>query len=209
MCGGNREQLRGALEEFFADTMIPLPEDLGRSEPQQTVGVERVLQRAAIHAISSEMKKIDGTNVLIQLFKEQDSHAVFLLQESGLRSFDLKRYASHGVGQDGMDGMGDDDLGPDGGQGAFEDGAPGAEEDGEEGGPKAGSSSHAGPARSSTAEGRVSLVTNCTRRRSTASRSDSSQTAQAEVSGTGLIIKVTWVITASVPSEPVSSLQKS
>ncbi len=135
VCGGNREQLRGALEEFFADTMIPLPEDLGRSEPQQTVGVERVLQRAAIHAISSEMKKIDGTNVLIQLFKEQDSHAVYLLQESGLRSFDLKRYASHGVGEDGMDGMDGmgDDLDPDGGEGAFRDGG---EEDGEEGGPK-------------------------------------------------------------------------
>jgi ATP-dependent Clp protease ATP-binding subunit ClpA len=116
-CGGDREELRRSLEKFLEETMEELPEDMGSFEPQQTVGVERVLQRAAIHAISSEMKQIDGANVLIQLFKEQDSHAVYLLQESGLRSFDLKRYASHGIGEDGMtdedfgvgDGIGDDD----------------------------------------------------------------------------------------------------
>ncbi len=84
-CGGDTEEIRDGLLEFFDENMEELPEELGSFEPQQTVGVERVLQRAAIHAISSEMKQIDGANVLVQLFKEQDSHAVYLLQESGLR----------------------------------------------------------------------------------------------------------------------------
>jgi len=126
-CGGDREIIRVGLEKFFDDTMEELPDDIGGVEPQQTVGVERVLQRAAIHAISSEMKQIDGANVLIQLFKEQDSHAVYLLQESGLRSFDLKRYASHGIGQDGMS---DEDFGVSEGEGE------GGGLDAEEGGPK-------------------------------------------------------------------------
>jgi ATP-dependent Clp protease ATP-binding subunit ClpA len=100
-CGGNVKKLRASLEEFFEETMSPLPSELEDFEPQQTVGVERVLQRAAIHAISSEMKEIDGANVLIQLFKEQDSHAVYLLEQSGLSQFDLKQYAAHGIAPDG------------------------------------------------------------------------------------------------------------
>jgi ATP-dependent Clp protease ATP-binding subunit ClpA len=114
-CGGDVDAIRDGLEEFF-ENMDELPEDAAGAEPQQTVGVERVLQRAAIHAISSEMKQIDGANVLIQLFKEQDSHAVYLLTESGLRPFDLKRYASHGIGQEGMS---DEDFGL--GEGAADD----------------------------------------------------------------------------------------
>jgi ATP-dependent Clp protease ATP-binding subunit ClpA len=105
-CGGNRKKLKAAIEEFFADTMTPLPEEVGDVEPEHTVGVERVLQRAAIHAISSEMREIDGANVLIQLFKEEDSHAVYLLQQQGLSAFDLKQFASHGLGPDGMEGPG-------------------------------------------------------------------------------------------------------
>ncbi len=103
-CGGNRKKLRKAIEDFFEETVTPLPEDVGEFDPQHTVGVERVLQRAAIHAISSEMREIDGVNVLVQLFKEEDSHAVYLLQQEGLTAFELKQYASHGAGPDGSDG---------------------------------------------------------------------------------------------------------
>jgi ATP-dependent Clp protease ATP-binding subunit ClpA len=100
-CGANRKRLRDGLEKFLGETLEALPEDSGSFEPQQTIGVERVLQRAAIHAISSEMREIDGANVLIQLFKESESHAVFLLEREGLSQFDLKRFASHGVAPDG------------------------------------------------------------------------------------------------------------
>jgi ATP-dependent Clp protease ATP-binding subunit ClpA len=117
-CNGNRKHLREQLDEFLDDTMDELPEEVGQFEPQQTVGVERVLQRAAIHAISSEMKEIDGANVLIQLFKETESHAVYLLEQEGVSQLDLKRYAAHGVASDGstdeedLDADGDDDDEP-------------------------------------------------------------------------------------------------
>ena len=76
-------------------------------EPRQTLAVERVLQRAAIHAISSEMKTIDGSNVLVQILKEEEAYAAFVLQEEGVSPLDLKRYISHGVGTDIVPGESD------------------------------------------------------------------------------------------------------
>ncbi len=99
--GGNIDRLRGRLEEFLDEHSTRVP-DGARHETQQTLAVERVLQRAAIHAISSEMKMIDGGNVLVQLLKEEDSHAVWLLSQEGISSFDLKQYVAHGVRPDGM-----------------------------------------------------------------------------------------------------------
>jgi ATP-dependent Clp protease ATP-binding subunit ClpA len=98
-CGTDLRRLRRRLEEFMQERLSRVPEHL-TVEPRQTLAVERVLQRAAIHAISSEMKTIDGGNVLVQVLKEEESYAAFLLQEEGLTSFDLKRYISHGVGTD-------------------------------------------------------------------------------------------------------------
>jgi len=99
-CGANRPRLRKKLYSFFGENVAKLPEDLD-AEPHQTLAVERVLQRAAIHAISSEMKVIDGANVLVQLFYERESHAVYLLDQEGVQQFDLKRYVSHGIRPDG------------------------------------------------------------------------------------------------------------
>ncbi len=99
--GGDIERLRERLSKFIEEQADRVPAGIP-FEPQQTLAVERVLQRAAIHAISSEMKTIDGGNVLVQLFKEQDSHAVWLLAEEGITQFDLKQYVAHGIGSDGM-----------------------------------------------------------------------------------------------------------
>jgi ATP-dependent Clp protease ATP-binding subunit ClpA len=99
-CGANRTRLRKKLYAFFDENVQKLPEDVD-AEPHQTLAVERVLQRAAIHAISSEMKVIDGANVLVQLFYERESHAVYLLDQEGVQQFDLKRYVSHGIRPDG------------------------------------------------------------------------------------------------------------
>ncbi|HEY8427490.1 MAG TPA: ATP-dependent Clp protease ATP-binding subunit ClpA [Sandaracinaceae bacterium] len=109
-CGANRARLRKRLYAFFDESVQKLPEDV-EAEPHQTLAVERVLQRAAIHAISSEMKVIDGANVLVQLFYERESHAVYLLDQEGVQQFDLKRYVSHGIRPDGSSDLGDD-LGP-------------------------------------------------------------------------------------------------
>ncbi len=99
-CGGNRKRMRKALLDFLEENVARVPGE-GHLEPQQTMAVERVLQRAAIHAISSDMKYIDGANVLVQLFKEEDSHAVYVLQQEGITQFDLKQYISHGITPDG------------------------------------------------------------------------------------------------------------
>jgi len=96
-CGADLRRLRRKLEEFMQDRLARVPENV-TIEPRQTLAVERVLQRAAIHAISSEMKTIDGSNVLVQLLKEEESFAAFLLQDAGVTSLDLKRFISHGVG---------------------------------------------------------------------------------------------------------------
>jgi ATP-dependent Clp protease ATP-binding subunit ClpA len=106
---GNRKKLRRELHTFLDQGLEKAPEHVDM-EPQQTLAVERVLQRAAIHAISSEMKFIDGAGVLVQIFKEEDSHAVYLLEQQGITQFDLKQYVSHGVGSDGqIEREGDDD----------------------------------------------------------------------------------------------------
>ena len=98
-CGTDLRRLRSRLEEFMQDRLARVPEDV-TVEPRQTLAVERVLQRAAIHAISSEMKTIDGSNVLVQVLKEEESFAAFVLQEAGVTSLDLKRFIAHGVGTD-------------------------------------------------------------------------------------------------------------
>ena len=95
-CGGDLERLKKALEEFFTGQLEALPEGLIQ-EPQQTLGFHRVLQRAVIHAQSAEKKEITGGNLLIALFREPDSYAVYLLEEQGITRFDVVNYVSHGI----------------------------------------------------------------------------------------------------------------
>ena len=95
-CGGDIDHLRKGLEEFFQTHLETLP---GGSDhqPQQTLSFHRVLQRAVIHAQSAEKKEINGGNLLIAMFREPDSYAVYLLQEQGITRFDLVNYISHGI----------------------------------------------------------------------------------------------------------------
>jgi ATP-dependent Clp protease ATP-binding subunit ClpA len=92
--GANLGRMRVSLEEHV-EAHAPKVPGIHDYEPQQTLAVERVLQRAAFHAISSEMDTIDGANVLIQVLKEEDSFAVYLLKTEGVESFALKRFVSH------------------------------------------------------------------------------------------------------------------
>jgi len=119
-CGGKPKLLRKRIEAFFDEHVISVPrsladpddpdEDLEELEvdPQQTLAVGRVLERALIHAISSEMKQVEGTNVLVQLLYERDSHAAYLIAQQGVDQLDLKRYVSHGVEPDEEEDDGDD-----------------------------------------------------------------------------------------------------
>jgi ATP-dependent Clp protease ATP-binding subunit ClpA len=105
-CGANIRRLQKRLEEFLEQTVERLPAGL-EADPQQTIGVERVLQRAAIHALSAEQKIIDGGDVLVAIFREEESHALYLLQQEGVSRLDVLNYVSHGVPKEGFSGPGE------------------------------------------------------------------------------------------------------
>lgn len=95
-CGGDIARLKKALEEFFDSQLETLPEGF-HDEPQQAMGFHRVLQRAVIHAQSAEKKEINGANLLIAMFREPESYAVYLLEDQGITRFDVVNYVSHGI----------------------------------------------------------------------------------------------------------------
>ncbi len=110
-CGANIRRLQKRLEEFLEQTVERLPAGV-EADPQQTIGVERVLQRAAIHALSAEQKIIDGGDVLVAIFREDESHALYLLQQEGVSRLDLLNYVSHGAPKEGFgDGQQDEEEG--------------------------------------------------------------------------------------------------
>ncbi|MFB1480079.1 ATP-dependent Clp protease ATP-binding subunit ClpA [Corallococcus sp. RDP092CA] len=99
-CGANVKRLQENLTAFLEETVERLPDDVD-AEPQQTIGVERVLHRAAMHALSAEQKYIDGGDVLVAMFREEESHALYLLQQEGVTRLDLLNFISHGISKDG------------------------------------------------------------------------------------------------------------
>ncbi|HYX92162.1 MAG TPA: ATP-dependent Clp protease ATP-binding subunit ClpA [Myxococcaceae bacterium] len=99
-CGANLKRLEQKLTAFLMETVEQLPAGT-EADPQQTIGVERVFQRAAIHALSAEQKTIDGGDVLVALFREEESYALFLLKEEGMSRIDILNYISHGITKDG------------------------------------------------------------------------------------------------------------
>ncbi|MGV3623862.1 MAG: ATP-dependent Clp protease ATP-binding subunit ClpA [Archangium sp.] len=104
-CGGKPDRMKTRLEKFLEETVEKLADDVD-ADPQQTIGVERVLQRAAFHALSAEQKVMDSADVLIAIFREVDSQALFFLKEEGITRYDLLNYVSHGIKKDGGDGEG-------------------------------------------------------------------------------------------------------
>ena len=95
-CGVGVEQLITELTEFIEQTTPVLPENSGR-ETQPTLGFQRVLQRAVFHVQSSEKNEVSGANILVAIFNEQDSHAVYLLQQHDMTRLDAVNYLAHGV----------------------------------------------------------------------------------------------------------------
>src|SRR5262249_37123482 len=75
----------------------------GSAQPHYANGVQRALQRAALHAQSAGRSEINGSQVLVAMFHESESHAVFLLQEEGVTRFDVINFISHGVSKNGAD----------------------------------------------------------------------------------------------------------
>jgi len=94
-CGGNVTQLLQELETYLDEQETLADGD--ERPPQQTLGFQRVLQRAAAHVQSAGRDEIDGPNLLAAIFREPDSHAAFLLSQQGLTRLDVITYLSHGI----------------------------------------------------------------------------------------------------------------
>ena len=95
-CGVNMESLRVELQEFISETTPQLPQD-SSLETQPTNAFQRVLQRAVFHVQSQGRDEVSGINVLVALFGEKDSQAVYLLSKQDISRLDVVSYISHGL----------------------------------------------------------------------------------------------------------------
>ena len=95
-CGGDTPRLATELREHIEQTSPRLPEGDDR-EVQPTLGFQRVLQRAVFHVQSSGRKEVGVANVLVAIFSEKQSHAVFLLNRQDVARLDVVNYISHGM----------------------------------------------------------------------------------------------------------------
>src|SRR4249919_3249950 len=95
-CGFNQAALADGLRQVISDSVPVLPADDAR-DTQPTLGFQRVLQRAVYHVQSSGKKEVTGANVLVAIFGEKDSHAVYFLQQQGIARLDVVNYISHGI----------------------------------------------------------------------------------------------------------------
>ena len=98
-CGADIAVLRRDLEVYVDEATPLLPQPDGGRETQPTLGFQRVLQRAVFHVQSSGKREVSGANVLVAIFSEQESQAVFLLRQQGITRLDVVNYLSHGVHQ--------------------------------------------------------------------------------------------------------------
>lgn len=101
-CGVDFQRLRTDLEQAIATSVSVLPEDVDR-DTQPTLGFQRVLQRAVYHVQSSGKKEVTGANVLVAIFGEKDSHAVYFLNQQDVARLDVVNYISHGIAKHGGD----------------------------------------------------------------------------------------------------------
>ncbi len=93
-CGGSTETLKEKLEQFFA-AEIPKLSSTGPSEPAQTMAFNRVLQRAVAHVQSCGKQEVDSGDVLVSIFSESDSHAVYFLSSVGVGRMAVVNFISH------------------------------------------------------------------------------------------------------------------
>src|SRR5579864_802978 len=134
-CGANLDSLRRKLQGYLDEGV----ERVGRGvevTPRYATGVQRALQRAAVHAQSAGRQEINGPAVLIAMFQEAESYALYFLQEEGVTRFDVINFVSHGVSKVGADaerpvhgahenqGESEDEQDHEEGEGDDEDGAP-------------------------------------------------------------------------------------
>ncbi len=120
-CAVNIEDLRKTLTNFIGDNTPTVP-GTGEVDTQPTLGFQRVIQRAIMHvqSASNGKKEVTGANVLVAIFGEKDSHAVYYLHQQGVTRLDVVNFISHGVRKDQQGEAAKASEG-------VEEGAPGAE----------------------------------------------------------------------------------
>ena len=99
-CGGDVELLRRGLMEYIEAFQRVEYKGEDKDKPSPTIGCQRVLQRAVIHTQSNKTRAT-GANVLVALFSERESRAVFLLEQQDINRFHVVRYLSHGIDKNG------------------------------------------------------------------------------------------------------------
>ena len=95
-CAANIEELRKELIAFIVEH-TPTVTGTDEIDTQPTLGFQRVIQRAILHVQSSGKKEVTGANVLVAIFGEKDSHAVYFLQRQGITRLDVVNFISHGI----------------------------------------------------------------------------------------------------------------
>jgi ATP-dependent Clp protease ATP-binding subunit ClpA len=101
-CGAEPNGLRRKLEHYLDEQVERMPKGEEVS-PRYAIGVQRALQRAALHVQSAGRQEITGGNVLVAMFHETESPAIFYLQEQGVTRFDVINFISHGVSKAGAE----------------------------------------------------------------------------------------------------------
>ena len=96
-CGSDLSELRQELTEFVDSTTPLIPSADDERETQPTLGFQRVLQRAVFHVQSSGKKEVTGANVLVAIFSEQESQAVYVLKKQNVARIDIVNFISHGI----------------------------------------------------------------------------------------------------------------
>jgi ATP-dependent Clp protease ATP-binding subunit ClpA len=95
-CGGNVETILGNLESFFGEKIEKIPEG-SEYVLQQTIGFQRVIQRAVSHARSADKAEVSVSDILASIFLEKESHAEFFLSSEGVTRLDVLNYISHKI----------------------------------------------------------------------------------------------------------------
>jgi ATP-dependent Clp protease ATP-binding subunit ClpA len=129
-CGGNPEAIRAELESFLDETMEKIPEGAAFT-CHQTIGVGRVLQRAVYHVQGAGKREVTGANLLVALFAEPESHAVYILSNHGITRRDVTLFISHGIAKNTSNSLARRGTPP--GPGPGPGSRPGAGEDGDGG----------------------------------------------------------------------------
>jgi ATP-dependent Clp protease ATP-binding subunit ClpA len=93
-CGGNIEKISFKLDKFLNDRLESIPDESEYSL-QQTIGFQRVIQRAVNHVRSAEKQEVEVSDILASIFQEKDSYAAFFLGEEGITRLDVLRFISH------------------------------------------------------------------------------------------------------------------